>query len=266
MVNTISKLEKKLAWNRLSQAEKDIVIEIKASFKDQLVVKEVKKIGFSASKIFYDKGNGGCPRYWNILFEGTTVEDTWKHPNLRAVDVGSTSHDFLQNELKENIPDIEIEKELWHKNPNIHGFVDAYLPKTNTPLEIKTTRYENFEWRAQKMVGTESNIMQLILYMFLLDSDFGCLIYEDRNSLDNIIIPVRMDDENRRKIEAAFAWMLEVQQAYEAGEVIQEFPGKRINSVTCNSCEVKAQCESSFPKGTVSIPLLKTALRAKDES
>lgn len=99
-------------------------------------VKEVKKIGFSLSSIFYDKGEGNCGRFWNILFEGVETTDTW-HRNIRLVNSGSAAHEDLQNDLVKHIPGIEIEKELWHKNPNLHCFIDAYIPESNTPIEIK---------------------------------------------------------------------------------------------------------------------------------
>lgn len=236
----------------------------KAINQPETFIKEVKKIGFSASKIFYDKGNGTCPRYWNILFDGVTVEDTWQHRNRRLVKSGSDAHEDLQSEFLANLPGVEIEKELWHKNPNLHGFVDAYLPETNTPIEVKTTGKENFEWRQSKMVGTLSNERQLLLYMFLLNADFGLLVYEDRDSLENLIVPVRMTPENKALMQAAFDWMLQVQQVYESGETIKEFSGKRVNSVICNGCEVKEHCEDVFPKGTVDLPLLSKVLKVKE--
>lgn len=249
-----------MAWKKLSPDEKDLVSKIKSSFKDETTVKYVKKTGFSASKIFYDKGNGVCPRYWNILFDGVEVEDTWKHKNRRAVSVGSSSHDFLQTELEKNIEGIEIEKELWNKNPNIHAFVDAYIPDSNTPIEIKTTSEQNFDYRESSMVGSSSNVMQLLLYMHLLESELGFLIYENRNSLENLIIPVRMDDENKEKITKTFDWMMRVQEVFERGEKIREFEGKRANSVICKTCEVKNFCENKFPEGTVDLPLLSKVL------
>lgn len=224
-------------------------------------VKDVKKIGFSPSGIFYDKGESTCPRYWNILFEGVQTEDTWQHRNIRLVNSGSSAHEDLQNDLVEHIEGIEIEKEMWHKNPNLHCFIDAYIPSTNTPIEIKTTSAENFEWRQSKMVGTASNELQLLLYMHLLGSKLGFLIYEDRNSLENLIIPVRMTEYNESRIKAAWDWMIKVQTTFESGEQIKEFAGKRVNSVVCNGCKVRTTCEGSFPEGTVDIPLLSKVLK-----
>lgn len=239
-------------------------------------VKEVRATGF-LEEVFcvvepetesFTLANGiltkNCGRYWNILFEGVETTDTWQHRNIRLVNSGSAAHEDLQNDLVKNIPGIEIEKELWHKNPNLHCFIDAYIPESNTPIEIKTTSAENFEWRQSKMVGTASNELQLLGYMFLLESELGFLVYEDRNSLENLIIPVRMTDENRTKMQAAFDWMTQIQTTFEEGKVVKQFAGKRANSVVCNGCKVKEVCENTFPEGTVDIPLLSKVLKVKE--
>ncbi|AWN03945.1 exonuclease [Rhodococcus phage Peregrin] len=249
----MSKLLKMLASEKLTREQRELVKSLKGSLKDETKTSFLKKRNFSASGLYYS--SGACARKWQMLFEGVEAVDTWKHTSLRSVSAGTSSHEDLQKAFLAENPGLEVEKELWHHDPEIHAFVDIYDPELNIPIEIKTTSKENFEWRMSKFVGNDYHEKQLLTYMKILNAKVGFLFYEDRNSYDTLVIPVFMDEANTKFIDDAFEWMKKIEAVHKSGEKIKVFEGKRVNSKICSDCPIKPACDAA-PEGTVSIPLL----------
>lgn len=250
----MSKLKKRLVYDLLSPEEKELVKGIEGAFVGETQVKHLKKTGFSASGLFYSSGQ--CARKWQLLFDGVDAEDEWSHSSLRAVAAGTSSHEDLQEKLKAKMPHLEIEKEFWHENPSMHGFVDAYDPILNIPIEIKTTRTEAYGYREANMNGVEYHVNQLLVYCKHFRSKMGLFIYEDRNSFDFIVIPVFVDNDKKRTINRVFDWMRKIEEVHASGERIKVFANRRSNSKLCGECPISKACAEA-PEGTVDIPLLK---------
>jgi CRISPR/Cas system-associated exonuclease Cas4 (RecB family) len=242
-----------MVYEKLSKEHQELIGKIEGAFADEKKITEVKKTGFSASGLFYSSGM--CPRKWQLLFDGVESEDEWPHKNLRAVNSGSSSHEYLQEKLKEAIPELEIEKEFWREDPKMHGFVDAYHPGLNIPIEIKTTRAEAYKHREENMNATGYHENQLLVYCKQFKSELGLFIYEDRNSFDFVVVPLVVDKAKKHRINAIFEWMREIERVHAEGDRIKVFASRRANSKICSDCPIKAACDAA-PEGTVDLPLL----------
>lgn len=250
-----------MAYKELSKENRDLIRSIEDSFKGETKTGKIKKNGFSASALFY--GPGQCPRRWSLLFQGVEEShDEWQFFNRRAVHAGSDAHDHLQEMILENNPTAIIEEEFNVTDPTMRGFIDVYFPDQNVPLEIKTCNARGFEIRKEKMEATEYQMRQLLVYMKIKNADFGLMLYECRDTFEIIIIPVVMTPERKEYIDAVFAWMLEIEKAKKAEELIKVFPGKRSNSRICGDCSIRAACEAA-DEGVVEIPLMNKFVEGK---
>lgn len=246
-----------LAWEKLSDEEKEIVSIIKEAFSDEVKDWHVTKKTFSPSKLVY--GSGGCARFWYQMFSGVDSHDVYSHTSQRAMASGTASHDDLQKKLSNSDLNIIIEQELTYDDPPIRAFADGVICGSGgekIPLEIKTTRTEAYEYRDKSFTPADYNVLQLLCYMKILESDKGFLLYEDRNNFDNLIIPVYMDAKNQKIIDDAFNWMRETRAAWEAGTMPKYFTGRRSNSKICKDCPIKQACDNAG-EGVVDLPLLK---------
>lgn len=243
---------------KLNEDQREIFNELMSSFCGQKSEGFLIKTGFSASALFYEKSSGQCARRWDIAFSGAEQEKKYSHISLRRMESGTASHADLQQFLINKYGDnIEIEKEFFYENPSMHGFVDAYLPGPNIPIEIKTAGPSSFAARITTFSGIDYQEHQLLIYMYMLKAKMGILLYEERESFHKVAIPVIMTQEKYDAISKSFEWMRKIEEARSNGDHIKQFSGKRINSVMCRDCEFKEICENSFPEGTVELPLLK---------
>lgn len=246
-----------LAWEKLSDEEKEIVSQIKSSFAPETKVQFVTKKTFSPSKIVY--AEGGCPRFWYFMFSGVEAHNVYSHESLRAMAAGTAAHDELQKRLAESDLDIVIEQELLYDDPPIRSFADGVITTSEgnkIPLEIKTTRTEAYGYRESSFIPAEYNVLQLLCYMKILGADKGLLLYEDRNSFDNLIIPVYMNEENTKIVDDAFQWLRDVRVAFDVGTLPKYFAGRRSNSKICKTCPIKQACNDAG-EGVVDLRLLK---------
>lgn len=248
-----------LAWEKLSEDQKELVQRLKSSFGDDTKTKFTKKKSFSPSKIVYS--HGGCPRFWTFMFGGAETTETFSHVSSRNMASGVASHDSLQRMIKDRsgLP-IELEKELRFDDPPIHAYADGVITMRDgslVPLEIKTTRTEAYQVRERNFSGAEANILQLLVYMKILDSDMGLLLYEDRNDFNNLIIPIYMTEENRQLVDDAFEWMKETKRAFDEDTLPMYFKGRRVNSKICQECPVRELCDEKG-QGVIELPLLRT--------
>lgn len=252
----MSKLKRMLAYKGLTQEQKELIGSIRESFADEVKTGSIKKTGFSASGLFFSHGK--CPRYWSLLFKG--VDDShseWPYYNLRAVESGSAAHESLQDRIKkqfEDDPDVIIEDEFFREDPKMHGFIDVYFKRLNIPMEAKTCNDRSFGYRKESFKGADYHELQLGMYMLQKKAEIGLLFYENRDSFENIIIPVFMTDEFRANLERIFDWMREIEKAKHEDKLIKMFPGKRVNSKICQKCPINKACHAA-DEGTVTVPL-----------
>lgn len=215
---------------------------------------EKKKKSFAPSKIVY--GSGRCARYWYYAFDGTHFKDTIRGRNKRLMEAGIDRHERIQNKLKEigvaTDDDIEIKLEI--EDPPIFGFVDGVVDYESFKwvLEIKTVDTAKFAARKVSGKPVSYHVIQVLIYMHILDIDRGFIVYEDRNTLDLYVIPIEMKNRYRQHIEKLFGWMRRVRNVV-VDEHTLPMRSFKEDSMECKYCPVSDVCWSDA-EGEVKIP------------
>src|SRR6185437_6470250 len=148
-------------------------------------------------------------------------------------------------------------REINYEDPPIRGFVDVILKDYNghnLVIEIKTTRTEAWRSRMVKNEGPEYQVLQLLIYLYVLEEKYGILLYEDKNDHQKLLIPVEMNEANKEKVEKVLDWMRLVYKTYEEGKLPKNL--FRSNSKICKECPIQKWCFSQ-PEGDTEIPVLK---------
>lgn len=202
-----------------------------------------QKKTFAPSTIAYSHGE--CPRYWYLAFEGaefTDNADAYGGANMTA---GTKSHERIQQAMEDAgiLKDSEF-KVTWN-DPPIFGFGDVILDWGGEDLlgEIKTMPSEGFEYRKASGKAKTGHLIQLLIYMKILNKTKAVLIYENKNNHDLLIIPVEINDYYVRWVNQTFDWMKTVRKAWED----KQLPSKnyRSNSKICKTCPLRATCDGA---------------------
>lgn len=209
-----------------------------------------KKRSFAPSTLVY--GHGKCPRYWHIAFDGAHFTFDDEPDAIANMKNGSDSHLRMQSAfLKAGILDQPYEEGTEYKelkiisdDPPIFGFMDLLfnIDGETYPGEIKTSKPEAFEWRKKNNKGSAYHVLQLLVYLKVLNKEKGFLIYENKENYDVIAIPVEMNEKNKEQIDKVFDWMRQVHGTYKNGQRAKR--GFNRNNKICKSCPVAAACES----------------------
>jgi CRISPR/Cas system-associated exonuclease Cas4 (RecB family) len=201
-----------------------------------------KKKSFSPSSLVY--GNGACPRYWFLAFEGADFEDDADAYAAANMQSGIDAHARIQKAITDAGIMVEEEKKVMISDPPVFGFADGILQwgETQPVLEIKTMREESYSYRKHAK-PPNYHLMQLLIYMKILGRRLGVLLYENKNSHELHAIQVEADEEKMAWVEQAFDWMRKVRAQWESGEI----PKKpyRSNSKVCKTCPLQKACASA---------------------
>lgn len=248
-------MEKLLALNN-SDTIKYTLNGLKESFPDTIKDEEVTKTGFSPSALVW--GDGKCPRRWHLLFGGAQWQSSDDAISIDRMQAGTDGHERIQKRLEEGPLDVEIEANLRMEDPPLNSYCDAVVRTEGKviPLEIKTVSDMAFEARKTSLKPAHYHMTQLLLYMHMLETDEGVILYENRDSFKKLAIPVYMTDEYKQYIDDIIQWMKVVRGSHEDGMLAKVFKGRRKNSRMCAGCPVKQVCDNS-PVGDIEIPLLK---------
>lgn len=251
----MSKLARMLAKERLSEEQLQVVQAIQNSFEPKTETEIVEKTSFSPSSLGWSSGK--CSRRWYLAFSGTEATEEISYRSESNMSNGSARHEHLQEALSNNEQlDVDIEVDLVHEDPPIHGFVDAHIKSQNIPIEIKTASDQAFAYRVTKFAPANYHVLQLIIYMRILKSELGLLFYENRNDFENLIIPVFYRDYEEYA-DYLFDWLRQVRKAYDDGTMPNFFEGHRSNSKICKTCIFKSACDAAGEKDNgVDLPLL----------
>ena len=208
-----------------------------------------KKKSFSPSSLVY--GNGACPRYWFLAFDGADFEDNADPYAVANMDNGTLSHGRIQKAIEDAGIMVETEKKLITQDPPIFGFADGIIQwgEEQPVLEIKTMKEESFLYRKHAKPPSY-HLMQLIIYMKILGKRLGVLLYENKNSHELHAIPIEVNDEYKAWADYAFDWMRKVRKAWEDRTLPQK--PYRSNSKVCKTCPIQKACASA-EKGDVKI-------------
>jgi CRISPR/Cas system-associated exonuclease Cas4 (RecB family) len=199
-----------------------------------------KKTTFSPSTIGY--GHGNCPRYWYYAFTGTEFVETTTAQGLANMQNGSAAHDRIQKVIGNLDRNTEFEVEIKNEDPPIRGYVDALIEWEGDTVvgEIKTAKEEVYAIRQSSMKPSSNHLLQLLIYMKVLKLSQGVFIYENKNTQELCLIPIRVNDRYIKIIDDLFYWLREVRAAYESEQLPKRVATK--STPMCKGCPVKDIC------------------------
>lgn len=209
--------------------------------------KYTQKVTFSPSNIGYKGGNGICPRYWFLAFNGGDFVETTSAQGIAIMNSGTEAHAELEEIFEEMGILVESEIEIKLADPPIRGYLDAILNWNDEEVvcEIKTTRQEAFIFKQLTGKPSPHHFIQLLIYLKATGKRRGFLLYQNRNDMRFCVIPVELDEANEAILEEVFGWMRRVYKAYEDNTLPQR-PFRKHNKI-CQSCPLFEPCWSGEP-------------------
>jgi CRISPR/Cas system-associated exonuclease Cas4 (RecB family) len=159
---------------------------------------------------------------------------------------GTKSHERIQ-EAMGNVPGFLVDSEfkVTSNDPPIFGFGDVMLNWEGSELlgEIKTMPHDAFEYRKISGKPKLGHLVQLLIYMKIMNKSKSVLIYENKNTHELLIIPVELNEYMYQWVENAFEWMRTVRKAWED----KTLPTKnyRVNSKICKTCPIREACDNA---------------------
>jgi CRISPR/Cas system-associated exonuclease Cas4 (RecB family) len=235
------KTEQKI-MSRPSFIDKDALIEkIRSGYTVKRVDKFQTKKTFAPSTIAYSHGE--CPRYWYLAFEGAMFEDNADAYGGANMTAGTKSHERIQQAMEDAGILKNSEFKITYPDPPIFGYGDVILEWENEDLlgEIKTMPNEGFEYRKLAGKPKAGHLIQLLIYMKVLNKSKAILIYENKNNHELLIFPVELNEYSFKWVENAFEWMRTVRKAWENKTLPEK--NYRSNSKICKTCPIRATCD-----------------------
>jgi len=229
---------------------KDLIEKINYGYIAKREPKFAQKKSFAPSTIAYSHGE--CPRYWYLAFEGATFEDNADAYGGANMTSGTKSHERIQQAMADAGILKDSEFKVTYSDPPIFGFGDVILDWAGEDLlgEIKTMPAEGFEYRRASGKAKLGHLIQLLIYMKILNKTKAVLIYENKNNHDLLVIPVEINDYYVRWVNQAFEWMKTVRRAWESKTLPEK--NYRSNSKICKTCPIQKACAEAG-KGLIKI-------------
>lgn len=214
----------------------------------------VQKKSFSPSSLGYQHST--CARYWYQLFEGVAWDEKMDAISVPTMWNGTDAHTRIQTILEEMEILVSKEVEINFADPPIRGFIDVLVRWDSEVVvgEIKTTSQEAFLVKQNLMKAAPAHLLQLLIYMKATGKKKGFVIYENRNSLQYIIIPVEMDEKNDKIVNDVFKWLRLVWKSWEDKEIPQR-PFRKSSKI-CKHCPIMAACWDREDEGFDLIPAM----------
>lgn len=211
-----------------------------------------QKKTFSPSTIGY--GHGNCPRYWYYAFTGAEFSETTTAQGLANMQNGSMAHDRIQKVIGGLDRHTEFEVEIKNDDPPIRGYADALIEWEGQTVvaEIKTAKEEVYAIRQSSMKPSSNHLLQLLIYMKVLKLSQGVFIYENKNTQELCLIPIRVNDRYIKIIDELFEWLRETRSAYDNG-ILPKRVGTK-STPMCKNCPVRETCwQNKEDDGTIQI-------------
>jgi len=208
------------------------------------------KTSFSPSSFGY--GHGNCSRYWYMAFKGAMFIDNNDSIAIANMKQGTQAHERIQKLIK-SIGILKHEElEVTNVRPPIRGFIDIIIDWHDKDVigEIKTAKQEVWDSKQASMTPSENHLLQILTYMKLMDISEGFFLYENKNTQELLVIPVQMNEKNKKIIDDLFLWLSEVHDNILEGDL--PFRPYTKSSYTCKNCPIYKECWSS-ESGTVQI-------------
>jgi CRISPR/Cas system-associated exonuclease Cas4 (RecB family) len=214
-----------------------------------------QKKTFAPSTIAFSHGE--CPRYWYLAFEGAEFVDNADAYGGANMTSGTKSHERIQQAMADAGILKDAEFKVTYSDPPIFGFGDVILDWEGEDLlgEIKTMPNEGFEYRKAAGKPKTGHLIQLLIYMKILNKTKAVLIYENKNNHDLLVLPVEVQPGSYavQWVNQAFEWMKEVRKSWE-DKILPE-KNYRSNSKICKTCPIRATCDLAG-KGEIKIKSL----------
>lgn len=246
------KAEDKLSRRPSFLNTQDLIEKIQYGYIAKRVPKFTTKKTFAPSTVAFSHGE--CPRYWYLAFEGaefTDNADAYGGANMTA---GTKSHERIQQAMDDAGILIDSEFKVISNDPPIFGFGDVILDWGGEELlgEIKTMPNEGFEYRKAAGKPKVGHLVQLLIYMKIMNRTRAVLIYENKNNHELLILPVEVTPGGYavQWVNQAFEWMKTVRKSWE-DKVLPE-KNYRSNSRICKTCPLRATCDLAG-KGDIKI-------------
>ena len=202
-----------------------------------------QKKSFAPSTIAY--GHGECARYWYLAFDGGEFQDYADAFAGANMTNGTKSHERIQQAIQDSGIMIDSEFKITYDDPPIFGFGDNLVEWEGEELlvEIKTAMQEGFEYRKKTRKAKLGHIIQVLIYMKILNKTKAVIVYENKNNHELLAIPVKLNDNYVKWTNEAFDWMRNVRKAWEE----RTLPKKnyRSNSKICKTCPLATVCASA---------------------
>lgn len=202
-----------------------------------------KKKSFAPSGVGY--GSGTCPRYWYFAFHGANFVYNNTARQRANMDAGTAAGDRIAKQFQESGMLNSAEFKIINEDPPIFGYGDLAVTWQGEEMigEVKTTRDESFQIRASTMKPPGYQLIQLLIYMYVLKKDKGFFYIENKNTHEVLILPVKMTEAHRALVERVFEWMRTVKAASDANTMPKRpFTPK---SMQCKACPVWDECWGS---------------------
>ena len=217
---------------------------------------EMTKKSFSPSSLGY--GHGNCPRYWYMAFSGAVFIDDNDSVAVANMAQGTQAHERLQKLIK-TMPGWKAEEEeILNEYPPIRGFIDLIMEYDGELVigEIKTAKQEVWDTRQAEMKSSGNHMLQLLTYMKLKNAKEGFFIYENKNTQELLVIPVAMNERNKKIIDDTFLWLQEVWDNFKDGDLPMRPASASKTRMPCTYCPIKKECwNKNAPMGTVQIEM-----------
>jgi CRISPR/Cas system-associated exonuclease Cas4 (RecB family) len=232
--------------------------------------KFMTKKTFAPSTLTYSDGNGVCPRYWYLAFEGAIFESYSTPFDIANMSSGTLSHSRIEKALlesgivkvykKENAQTKELEDTTEFKvissSPPIFGYGDCMIVWNDEEIvgEIKTQNNEAFEYRKRVGKPKQDHVAQTLIYMKVLKRSKGIIIYENKNNHELLLFPIEVNNNYRGWIDNTFEWMESISSAWKNKQL--PIKNYRNNAKICKKCPVKKTCDEAGD-GVIKIESLK---------
>ena len=131
-----------------------------------------------------------CGTYLERL--GVEPDEPFDARTLRVFSMGKQIERWVLDKIKETGAEVEEQVRVEDKELNVSGYVDAVVNKI--PIEIKSQHSRSFWYMTKQGGANPTHVKQLWMYLYLLQSDFGKLIYCSKDDLAIQEYIVRRDD------------------------------------------------------------------------
>lgn len=214
--------------------------------------KWTQKKSFAPSSFAY--GKGVCPRYWYLAFDGNEFVETNDAWSIPIMGHGTTAGARIADAFRGAGVLVADEVEVTMKDPPIRGFIDVIV-RIGTDVvigEIKTTSEDIWRAKQVSMKPSAAHLLQILTYLKATGKKKGFLLYENRNTLQVLIMEINFDEKNEQILENALEWMREVYRAWEE-QTLPKRPYRSQTVKVCQECPLNKVCWEETPEGVIKI-------------